>query len=340
MTATAPIDTPEAALDAFARTGALRPVESGLVNRTWAVGTPPQFALQLVHARFGDADNARIEAVTRRLRADGLATPELVRTPGGALSRAGPDGCRWRLLTWLDGEVHARPPSAAHVQSAAALLARFHDILAGSPEGAALPPTDFHDTDAYMQRLATLIDAQADDEIGPVADAILSAWQTWRDTTTLPPRPGHGDPKLPNVIFRSGSAEALALIDLDTLAQYGLDDELGDAIRSCCNPGGENAVDGDIDTALFTAFMQGYARQSATMTADERGHIVHGVGRIALELASRFCADAIECRYFAWDPAAAPTARDHNLRRARGQLHLSPRVATRRGERERIVAAA
>lgn len=332
-------DTPEAALRAFARTGPLRRVDNGLVNRTWAVGAPPEFALQLVHARFGDADNARIEAVTRRLRAGGLATPELVRTSDDALSCPGPNGRRWRLLTWLDGEVHARPSGAAHVRSAAALLARFHDILAGSPEGAALPPTDFHDTDTHMRRLATLIDGQADDEIAPVAGAILSAWRTWRDTTTLPPRPGHGDPKLPNVIFRSGDAEALALIDLDTLAQYGLDDELGDAIRSCCNPGGENAVDGDIDTGLFTAFVQGYAHRSETMTTDERGHIAHGVGRIALELAARFCADAVECRYFAWDPAVAPTARDHNLRRARGQLHFSQRVAARRGELERIVAA-
>jgi len=340
VAAAEPIDTPEAALHAFARSGALRRVDSGLVNRTWAVGAPPKFALQLVHARFGDADNARIEAVTQRLGAAGLATPELVRTSDGALSRPGPDGCRWRLLTWLDGEVHARPPSAAHVRSAAALLARFHDVLAQSTEGAALPPTDFHDTDGYTQHLATLIDGDADDEIAPVAEAILAAWQAWRDITKLPTRPGHGDPKLSNVIFRSGRAEALALIDLDTLAQYGLDDELGDAVRSCCNPGGENAVDGDIDTDLFTAFVQGYARQSETMTTDERGHIVHGIGRIALELAARFCADAIECRYFAWDPTVAPTARDHNLRRARGQLHLSQRVAARRGELERIVAAA
>ena len=340
MATTDQIDAPEVALRAFAKTGALRLVDSGLVNRTWAVGAPPQFALQCVHARFGDTDNARIEAVTRRLRAGGLATPELIRTSDGDLSCPGPDGCRWRLLTWLEGEVHARPPSAAHVRSAAALLARFHDILAGSPEGAGLPPTDFHDTDAYMRHLATLINGSADDEIAPVAESILAAWQAWRDSTTLPTRPGHGDPKLPNVIFRPDSAEALALIDLDTLAQYGLDDELGDAIRSCCNPSGENAVDGDIDTELFTAFVQGYARQSETMTADERDRVVHGVGRIALELASRFCADAIECRYFAWDPAVAPTARDHNLRRARGQLHWSQRVAARRGELERIVAAA
>ncbi len=340
MVESTPIDTPEAALRAFARTDRLRPVDSGLVNRTWAVGAPPRFALQLVHARFDDADNARIEAVTGRLAAAGLATPELVRTPDGGLSCPGPGGRRWRLLTWLDGEVHDRAPGAAHVGAAAGLLARFHDVLAASPEGATLPATGFHDTDAHMRRLSALIDRQADADIVAVAEAILAAWRAWRDAATLPPRPGHGDPKLSNVIFRTGRAEALALIDLDTLALYGLDDELGDAIRSCCNPGGEDAVDGDIDTGLFSAFVRGYARRAETMTRDERDRIVHGVGRIALELASRFCADAVECRYFAWDPAVAPSARDHNLRRARGQLHLGQRVATRRGELERIVATA
>lgn len=340
MSASDQIDTPEAALRAFGRTGPLRPVESGLVNRTWAVGEPPDVALQLVHARFGDADNAHIEAVARRLITGGLPTPELIRAGDGALSFAGPDGRRWRLLTWLDGDVHAQPPSAAHIRSAAALLARFHDTLFGSPEGMALPPTDFHDTDAYMRHLAAVIDARPDAEVGPVAEAILAAWRAWRRAAVTPRRPGHGDPKLPNVIFKPGSAEALALIDLDTLAQYGLDDELGDAIRSCCNPRGEDADNGEIDTDLFTAFVQGYIGQSMTMTADERGSIVHGVGRIALELAARFCADAIECRYFAWDPAVAPSARAHNLFRARGQLHLAQQVAARRDDLERIVAAA
>ncbi len=340
MAATDRIDTPEAALRAFGRSGALRYVESGLVNRTWAVGAPPQFALQLVHARFRDADNAHIEAVARRLRSGGLPTPELIRAGDGALSFAGPDNRRWRLLTWLDGDVHAQAPSADHIRSAAALFARFHDILFGSPEGMNLPPTDFHDTDAYMRHLATLIETRPDTEVGPVAESILALWRTWQDATVTPRRPGHGDPKLPNVIFRPGSADALAMIDLDTLAQYGLDDELGDAIRSCCNPRGEDADDGEIDTALFTAFVRGYVGRSETMTPDERRSIVHGVGRIALELAARFCADAIECRYFAWNPAVAPTARDHNLYRARGQLHLSQQVTARRGELERIVAAA
>lgn len=343
-----PALTPEATLRRHWKLGGElhRPVAGGgLINQTWSVGQPPRYALQLLHRRFGDPENTRIESVGKRLRGQGIATPRLVRTVDGGLSAAGPEGRRWRLLTWISGETHATAPSPAHAAAAAGLIARFHDALIGTPEGEALPRTDFHDTDGYMRVLESAL-AQTDGiaeagEIGRVGEAILTAWQEWRAAADAPPpaaRPGHGDLKISNVVFDGESGTALALIDLDTLAQYGLEEELGDALRSWCNPRGENTTETEFDAALFEAAVAGYLAQSTSVTRDERRRIVHGVGRIALQLASRFCADAVTCSYWAWDAAVAPTQRAHNLLRAEGQLNLARQVAARRAELERLVA--
>ncbi|MDP6816211.1 MAG: phosphotransferase, partial [Alphaproteobacteria bacterium] len=253
----------------------------------------------------------------------------------------GPEGRRWRLLRWLDGEIHHSAPSAAHAHSAAGLLARFHDVLLAAGAGDWLPHGPFHDTDRYMRLLAA-IGIHGDDEIRCTGRAILAAWQDWRVRTPgpLPPaRPGHGDLKFSNFLFRAGGAEAVAIIDFDTLARYRLDDEIGDALRSWCNVAAEDTARPTLDEEVFGAAVAGYLGASRSASDGEVAWFVHGMGRIALELAARFCADAQIGGYFAWDPAVAPDARSHNLLRAAGQLHLARQVAERQAELEAIVAA-
>ena len=326
---------PEAALSAWPEAAGLpfRRVAQGLVNQTWAVGDPPRFALQLVHAQFGDAENSRIEAVGALLDAAGIGYPGPLRTPAGALSTPGPDGRRWRLARWLPGESFDRLPSPAHARSAARLLARFHDAVAELP---GLPRTAFHDTEARMAELRRAVGESGDDEMRTLAAAILETWRTWarEEPPAVEARPGHGDPKLSNFLFEG--AEATAIIDFDTLGLFRIDDELGDALRSWCNAPGENA-EARLDETAFAAAVGGYLGAARRLSADERARIVHGFGRIALELASRFCADAHDDRYFAWDPAVAPSRKAHNLLRAGRQLELARLVIARRARLEEIV---
>ncbi|MEM9075022.1 MAG: hypothetical protein AAGE52_41380, partial [Myxococcota bacterium] len=58
--------------------------------------------------------------------------------------------------------------------------------------------------------------------------------------------------------------------------------------------------------------------------------IVPGFETIALELASRFCLDAFEERYFRWDPERFASAAEHNRVRAEGQLTYARDIAMRR----------
>ena len=50
--------------------------------------------------------------------------------------------------------------------------------------------------------------------------------------------------------------------------------------------------------------------------------------RIAVELAARFCADALEERYFGWDRERFGSASEHNQARAQSQLHLAESIAS------------
>ena len=303
------------------------------MNATWAVGDPPRFALQLVHPQFGDAENARIDAAGALLEAAGVASPRLLHTSDGGLSAPGPDRRRWRLARWLPGESFDRLPSPDHARSAARLLARFHDAAAALP---GLPRSAFHDTPSRMADLERASGHSRDDAMRRLAAAILATWADWarEEPPAVEPRPGHGDPKLSNFLFED--AEATAIIDLDTLGLYRIDDELGDALRSWCNAPGENA-EPRLDEAAFTAAVGGYDGAARRLSAEERARIVHGFARIALELAARFCADAHDDCYFAWDPAVAPSRKAHNLLRAQRQLELARLVIARRARLEEIV---
>ncbi len=338
--------TPEAAMACYAGhfngPPAALPVAGSLVNRTWAVGRPPAFALQLLAAQFGDPENARIEAVGQRLAEAGIAAPRLVRSDAGALSLAGPKGRRWRLLRWMPGRIHPTVPSPAHAKSAARLVARFHDALRDAPEGKALPESDFHDTERRMAMLAVALDRAAgqpgEARIRSLGDSILAAWRALAPIDPLPPRPGHGDLKISNLVFDPDRPEAVGLIDFDTLARYPLDVELGDAFRSWCNPASEDTVRPRLEIAIFEATVAGYLGECRAIDGAEKAGLVPGFQRIALELAARFLTDAVDDVYFAWNPAVAPSRVAHNLIRTQGQTALAAEVARRRGELEAIVA--
>jgi hypothetical protein len=116
-----------------------------------------------------------------------------------------------------------------------------------------------------------------------------------------------------------------------------LDAELGDAWRSWCNPRGEDDPEGCFDLGLFEAATLAYLAENPAARAAHEA-LALGPERIALELAARFCRDALEERYFGWSVAVAPSRGEHNLLRARGQLSLAHSIRKDRPAIERILA--
>lgn len=310
--------------------------DAGLINQTWLAGVPgqePRFAVQRVNPIFAPSVHEDIEAVTAHLAASGRVTPRLVHTDAGALCARADDGGVWRVLTFVPGRTHHRLTEPALARAAGAVVADFHratDTLAWSYRHVR---PGAHDTVGHMARLEQAAHAGIP-EGHALAQAILDAWAGWSGRLDLPERHAHGDLKISNLRFTPDGGGCL--LDLDTLSRLSIDVELGDALRSWCNPVGEDSVETTFDLALFEAAMQGY-QTVRPLSDDERAGVVSGAERIALELAARFCRDVFEDNYFGWNPKKFASRRAHNLFRAQGQLRLGLSARLQRGEMERIL---
>ena len=307
---------------------ALSPVKVGLINETWCVAPKgaERFTLQRLNPIFDPVVHEDIHAVTQHLRQRGLATPQLVPTRDEQLWVMA-DGHAWRMQTWVEGQVFGRSDDPRIVGEAGALLGRFHRALSDLDHEFKSRRLGVHDTSRHLAKLEAVLDSHREhslyDDVAPVGQAILQAARSLDRLATTPQRVVHGDPKLANMVF-DDRGRGCCLIDLDTLARMPLPLEMGDALRSWCNPRGEDDEGARFDVPLFAAAIQGYASTTrGWLTCDEQDGLFLGAQTIALELASRFAADVLLDCYFGWDATRFPSRSVHNLTRARCQLRLA-----------------
>jgi Ser/Thr protein kinase RdoA (MazF antagonist) len=312
----------------------IAPLAGGLINKTFVVREEgvPVAVLQQLHAIFGAEVNFDIEAVTTHLAARGMVTPRLVRTrDGNAWARDA--GNIWRALTFVEGESLQRVPSPEWAQAGGALVGRFHRALADLTYDYKFTRSGVHDTMLHLQRLRTCVDAGRDPEAADLGREILEAADTLPAIPPTARRHVHGDLKISNLLFRREPLAGVCLVDLDTFAKGTMAFELGDAMRSWCNPDGEDAASVRFDLPIFRAAISGFRGEADDLlTSDERVSIVTGLETVCIELAARFAVDVFEDRYFGWDATRFPTRRAHNLVRARGQLALGLAVRSARDE--------
>lgn len=337
-----PNRTPEEALSHWDTPGPLgTEPDAGLINKTWRVGTPPRAILQWVNPMFDPKIHQDIDAITAHLTAAGFTTPKLLPTRGGDLCLVDHTGC-WRLLSYLPGHTLHRLEDTEHAAEAGALVGRFHAALAGWDYTFRAPRRNIHHTPARMAELRTALEDAAGHPLAAasraVGEEVLALWAQWQGELEQPERICHGDLKISNLRF-DDAGQATALLDLDTLGPMALTCELGDAWRSWCNPVAEDEPERiALRLDLFEASARAWLHRAPPLKDGERQSLVPGIERIALELASRFCADAVRNSYFREDRKLYPQPGAHNLLRARGQLALARSAREMRGECERIVS--
>ena len=315
------------------------PLAGGLIHATFAVEAPDgRFIVQRVHPVFAPEVHHNIVAVTEHLRRRGQVAPRLLRTGGGRpWVDLGPAGV-WRAMTRVPGVSFDAVAGPEQARAAGALVGRFHAALADLEHVFQATRAGVHDTPSHLRTLAQALTQHSEHrlfpEVEPLAREIVAALTELPPLEPAPTRVCHGDLKFNNILFAGTGPEeqvsAVCLIDLDTAGPMALHHELGDAWRSWCNPAGEERGEPRFDGEIFAASLAGYLEAGVTLEPAERRNLVVGVEWIALELAARFAADALNERYFGWDAQRFPAAGEHNLHRARGQWRLhAAAVATR-----------
>jgi Ser/Thr protein kinase RdoA (MazF antagonist) len=234
----------------------------------------------------------------------------------------------WRVLTRVDGVSFDSLGSAEQAREAGRVLAEFHRAVSDLDHTFKNARLGVHDTRRHLESLRRALQELAGHRdfaaIEPLAERVLAA------AAALPPVPAtrdrivHGDPKISNVMFTADGRHALCLIDLDTLSRMPVALELGDALRSWCSPAAEDAPVSRFVRPLFEAAVEGYAAAArGFLEPDEWRSIPDATLTITVELAARFCADALRESYFRWDPERYASASAHNQARTRGQLQIA-----------------
>ncbi|MDZ4299985.1 MAG: phosphotransferase [Candidatus Sungbacteria bacterium] len=306
----------------------------GIINETYLVRVTPhdgaveqRFIAQRLHTIFRPTVLEDMAAVTEHLAGKGITTPRLMRSRTGAFGVMRGERC-WRLMTYIPGVSYDKGLKGVQLEDAAEFLGIFHNALQDIEYTFVHLIPGFHDTPRIMEKLReTAKHFQKSPHAAvlmPLAERIQRDWAMVVVTLpVLPRRVIHGDLKINNIRFAEDGRRAAALLDLDTMGRNTILVDLGDAIRSWCNPADEDdPSDAYLDEKLFGRFLRGYTRTAGFLTREERESIPAGVEMIILELAARFVTDAFEKKYFKLDDARYPNLYEQNLTKARAQLTL------------------
>ncbi len=330
------------------------PLGVGNINDTYLVSfreRPPLVVQRLNAAVFPDprcvADNvAMVTAYLRTrlrstaIRGESCRFPEALETAEGVSWFEDQSGEIWRCLTYIDNAVSY--PAVVRIEQsseAGRLLGCFHALLEDFDASLLCEPLPgFHDLGAYKRSYLHSIASHRRALTSEfhycqrmIEDRLESRSLDERAREEgVFPRVIHGDPKCDNFLFDVSTNRAVSLIDLDTTSNGLLAVDLGDCLRSFCNPTGEKGssdilFDSQICDRLLNGYLEGFALNQA-----ERYLIYHGVRLLTFELGLRFFTDHLN------DDSYFKVAREgENLHRAWVQFKLLESIEQQRPAIER-----
>jgi Ser/Thr protein kinase RdoA (MazF antagonist) len=350
------LDNLVAAADQFKPQGKvvdIREHGNGNVNDTFLVTLDSEedrhFILQRINTRvFGQPElvmlNMRTftEHVRKRLQ---LAPPnadrrwEVVRVlsaPDAKDYWTDPDGSFWRAISFIGGsQSFDTIKNVEHAREVGYALGMFHNLLSDLPaERLADTLVGFHIAPRYLQHYDEVLAKNPAPQF-PEIDYCLRFVGERRDWAhvlenaraqgRLRLRPIHGDPKVNNVMMDTTTGQAIGMVDLDTVKPGLTHYDIGDCLRSGCNPLGEETERWEtvrFEPDLCQAILRGYLSSARTfLSENDYDYLYDAIRLIAFELGLRFFTDCLEGNvYF--------KARDrkHNLFRALVQFKLTESI--------------
>jgi Ser/Thr protein kinase RdoA (MazF antagonist) len=163
--------------------------------------------------------------------------------------------------------------------------------------------------------------------------------ETAREQGKLPLRPVHGDPKVDNVMIETSTGNAISLVDLDTVKPGLIHYDIGDCMRSACNPLGEETDQWEavsFDLEIGAAILEGYLAQARKfMIPADYEYLFDSIRLLTFELGLRFFTD-----YLAGNVYFKVKHAEHNLQRALVQFKLTESIEAHETDIRNIIQVA
>lgn len=255
-------------------------------------------------------------------------------------------GSFWRSLSFIDtAQSFDTIQNEQHAREVGYALGMFHTLTSDLPPAKLADTLEgFHITPRYLQHYAQVLATRRFSQSSPGREEssirlpevnyclqFISDRQAWahcledaKAQGKLGLRPIHGDPKINNVMIDTTTRQAISMIDLDTVKPGLVHYDIGDCLRSGCNPLGEEteqwqAVQFEPD--LCQVLLQGYLSQAKFLTENDYKYLYDAIRLIAFELGLRFFTD-----YLAGNIYFKARYPEHNLARALVQFKLTESI--------------
>ena len=343
----------------------VRAFGSGNINDTFLVtvadAAEPHFVLQRINTHvFLQPElvmqNMRIftQHIHDRLQSEVTnperrwAVPRVLLTTGGQDGWLEPDHTYWRAISFIDdSESIDIIKDIEHGREVGYALGRFHALISDlDPTQLADTLPGFHITPQYLEYYHRVLPTHTV-AINPEVDYCLKfveQRQEWarvledaKSAGKLPLRPIHGDPKVNNVMICTTTQQAIGIIDLDTVKPGLVHYDIGDCLRSGCNPLGEETKEWQqvyFDVQMCRSMLQGYLSQASKFLTDyDHQYLFDGIRLIAFELGLRFFTD-----HLAGDVYFKVKHPNHNLDRALVQFKLTASIEAQEQAIRKIIA--
>lgn len=244
----------------------------------------------------------------------------------------------WRAISLIENSYSVDAiANTHHAREVGYALGNFHRLIGDlPPEALADTLPGFHITPSYLDKyveVLTKFGAKSTPEVNYCVrfvrerQELAHILENAKSQGKLQMRVMHGDPKVNNVMLDRDTHRAIGMVDLDTVKPGLVHYDIGDCLRSGCNPVGEETKDWEnvrFETDLCQAILQGYLSQAQEFLTDrDREYIYDGIRLLAFELGLRFFTD-----YLAGNVYFKVTHLEHNLDRALVQFKLTESIET------------
>ena len=249
----------------------------------------------------------------------------------------------WRAISFVkDAESFDTIKDLNHARAVGHALGMFQNLISDMQvESLADTLEGFHVTPRYLRQF-DIVCSQNGAHASPEADHCFKFVEERRafahtlENANLPLRPIHGDPKVNNVMIDNTTCEAVSIVDLDTVKPGLVHYDIGDCLRSGCNPLGEETEDWEavhFDPEIGAAILEGYLIQArAFLTDADYAYMFDAIRLIAFELGLRFFTD-----YLAGDVYFKVKHPQHNLLRALVQFKLTESIEAHEADIRHII---